>query len=673
MSIKIPGAYHNKMSSVVSQYITTIICGNQGCLEFKQLDQIVGQKFPVADEVLLEILRDSGKYAISEGKEKASGRVMSQDSVIVAKTSLRVCQSSPRECLQCDNLHLCKHFVCGNCKYGNKCKKAHSLDSPQNTAVISKVGHHDLGEAEMFQLLLQNDPYLMPEICFHYNKGFGEHGTCKFKTSCTSLHLCLHFLQGDCRFGAGCKRAHTFDTPAMKILNSRGFSLENIKILHVIFKNKFIIMTHKENPAVPPFLTPVMKPVGKQRSRQPSSSSTSETDRNEICLFFIRGHCSFKETCVRVHYHLPYKWQILEGHGVTWRDLANVEEIEKAYCNPGNDTSGGSEPVNFLTMTCGSRPVRRLSTVSSVTKPPNFILTTEWLWHWRDDRGQWIEYGHEDDDGNVASVTSQTLENSYQTDSDSKILFEDRGYILNLKEMHQQNIRFTTKIAICRRPRFLSEEELKAKLKSESKESSSSSVTVPPHWDKGVLSDSTDYKLVPLSSQIEEYQKMEKLFKHTMASSTIHSIKRIQNPSLWKVFQWQKEQMMKKNGGKPVYERNLFHGTDESIIDAICEQNFDWRTCGVNGTPYGQGSYFARDASFSNNYIKSQSRSQKIMFVALVLVGEFTKGHDNYRRPPQKGTSMVLYDSCVDSQHNPSIFVVFEKHQIYPEFLIEYS
>ncbi|CAB1322963.1 unnamed protein product, partial [Coregonus sp. 'balchen'] len=395
----------------------------------------------------------------------------------------------------------------------NKCKKAHSLDSPQNTAVISK-------------------------ICFHYNKGFGEHGTCKFKTSCTSLHLCLHFLQGDCRFGAGCKRAHTFDTPAMKILNSRGFSLENIKILHVIFKNKFIIMTHKENPAgkemtmqtnpckqrihanralvtvsvlclaVPPFLTPVMKPVGKQRSRQPSSSSTSETDRNEICLFFIRGHCSFKETCVRVHYHLPYKWQILEGHGVTWRDLANVEEIEKAYCNPGNDTRYCCHHVRF-----------------------------EWLWHWRDDRGQWIEYGHEDDDGNVASVTSQTLENSYQTDSDSKILFEDRGYILNLKEMHQQNIRFTTKIAICRRPRFLSEEELKAKLKSESKESSSSSVTVPPHWDKGVLSDSTDYKLVPLSSQIEEYQKMEKLFKHTMASSTIHSIKRIQNPSLWKVFQ----------------------------------------------------------------------------------------------------------------------------------------
>lgn len=51
----------------------------------------------------------------------------------------------------------------------------------------------------------------------------------------------------------------------------------------------------------------------------------------------------------------------------------------------------------------------------------------------------------------------------------------------------------------------------------------------------------------------------------------------------------QKEQMMKKNGGKLVDERELFHGTDHSIIDVICEQNFDWRTSGVNATLYGQG------------------------------------------------------------------------------------
>lgn len=63
----------------------------------------------------------------------------------------------------------------------------------------------------------------------------------------------------------------------------------------------------------------------------------------------------------------------------------------------------------------------------------------------------------------------------------------------------------------------------------------------------------------------------------------------------------------------------------------------------------------------------------KIMFVALVLVGEYTKGSSSYVRPPPKGKSRTLYDSCVDCERNPSIYVVFEKQQIYPEYLIDYS
>lgn len=49
--------------------------------------------------------------------------------------------------------------------------------------------------------------------------------------------------------------------------------------------------------------------------------------------------------------------------------------------------------VDFMTMTYKSRPVRRLSTVSSILKPPHFILTTVWLWYWRDDVDQWLEFG----------------------------------------------------------------------------------------------------------------------------------------------------------------------------------------------------------------------------------------------------------------------------------------
>ena len=51
----------------------------------------------------------------------------------------------------------------------------------------------------------------------------------------------------------------------------------------------------------------------------------------------------------------------------------------------------------------------------------------------------------------------------------------------------------------------------------------------------------------------------------------------------------QKEQMKERNGGRDIDERYLFHGTDQSLIEPICEQNFDWRICGVHGTLYGKG------------------------------------------------------------------------------------
>lgn len=51
----------------------------------------------------------------------------------------------------------------------------------------------------------------------------------------------------------------------------------------------------------------------------------------------------------------------------------------------------------------------------------------------------------------------------------------------------------------------------------------------------------------------------------------------------------QREQMEKRNGGKAVNQQYLFHGTEASLVEAICEQNFDWRMCGVHGTAYGKG------------------------------------------------------------------------------------
>ncbi|KAJ8249864.1 hypothetical protein COCON_G00230800 [Conger conger] len=202
-----------------------------------------------------------------------------------------------------------------SCSYGRKCKNSHDLDSDDNRAVLCSHGLQELEDAELFTLLLQNDSsspgersrsplhFQHLQVCSHYNKGNGEHGSCRFKGGCKGLHVCQHFLQGDCTFGDKCKRAHAFDANAQEILKRRGVSPEKSQLLCTIYRNMFAISGPQDGPAglcVPtadlclgagsPPVAATAPPAARERSRQPSSASVSEADRNEICLFFLRRH-----------------------------------------------------------------------------------------------------------------------------------------------------------------------------------------------------------------------------------------------------------------------------------------------------------------------------------------------------------------------------------------------
>ena len=137
-----------------------------------------------------------------------------------------------------------------------------------------------------------------------------------------------------------------------------------------------------------------------------------------------------------------------------------------------------------------------------------------------------------------------------------------------------------------------------------------------------------------------------------------------------------KEDLERFNQTSPV-QRLLFHGTDdEDIVRGICYQNFDPRMHGKHATLYGKGAYFARDASYSHNY--TASAGKRYMFLADVLVGEYTNGDGNMQRPPKKpGQSSnrqhELYDSTVDNVYNPSIFVIYAMEKCYPSYLILYK
>ena len=64
------------------------------------------------------------------------------------------------------------------------------------------------------------------------------------------------------------------------------------------------------------------------------------------------------------------------------------------------------------------------------------------------------------------------------------------------------------------------------------------------------------------------------------------------------------------------------------------------------------------------------------MFLARVFIGNSCAGSENTKRPPPLNTKRPegdLYDSCVNDTRDPSIYVIFDRDQCYPEFLIKYK
>ncbi|XP_012623451.1 protein mono-ADP-ribosyltransferase PARP12 [Microcebus murinus] len=677
--------------------VTQVLCAAGGALEVPELRRRLWAD--MGPDALERLLRERGRFVVVR-RADAGGAAAAPERLVLAASSLRLCRAhqGPKPgCVGlCAQLHLCKFMIYGACKFlraGKNCRNSHSLTTDHNLSVLRTHGVDHLNYSELCQLLFQNDPWLLPEICQHYNKGDGPHGSCSFQKQCIKLHICQYFLQGECKFGTSCKRSHDFsNSENLEKLEKLGMSSDLVSRLPSIYRNAHDIKNKSSTPSrVPPPPSPGPQGTSERKNSSGSMSpnTLSQEESDQICLYHIRKSCSFQEKCNRVHFHLPYRWQFLdEGK---WKDLDKMELIEEAYSNPRKESILFTELassfhffqyekcLNFVSMTFGAARARRLSTASSVTKPPHFLFTTDWVWYWADEFGSWQEYGRPGTTHPVTTVNSSDVEKAYLaycapgSDAQAATLKFQAGkhnYELDFKAFIQKNLVYGTTRKVCRRPKYVSPQDVKTMQTCNVKFQGPKSI--PDYWDPSALPD-PGFKKITLSSSSEEYRKVWNLFNRTLPFYFVQKIERVQNLALWEVYQWQKGQMQKQNGGKVVDERQLFHGTSASFVDAICQQNFDWRVCGLHGTSYGKGSYFARDAAYSHHYSKSDTQSH-MMFLARVLVGEFVRGNASFVRPPAKeGQSNVFYDSCVNSVSDPSIFVVFEKHQVYPEYLIHYT
>ena len=160
----------------------------------------------------------------------------------------------------------------------------------------------------------------------------------------------------------------------------------------------------------------------------------------------------------------------------------------------------------------------------------------------------------------------------------------------------------------------------------------------------------------------------------------IKSIQRNQNPTLFNMCDTYRKMVLRREGRNPdmfddALERYLFHGTHCDTAKKIAASGFNRSFAGsANAAAYGVGTYFARNASYSDSdkYTPKDKDGYKTMILCKVTVGTFALGTWDMRAPPARDDGR-LHDSTVDYVSNPDIFVAYNDAQAYPEFIITYK
>ena len=200
---------------------------------------------------------------------------------------------------------------------------------------------------------------------------------------------------------------------------------------------------------------------------------------------------------------------------------------------------------------------------------------------------------------------------------------------------------------------------------------------------------SKECELVALTAEDETFGTISARFHQTMPStSKICTIQRIQNQWLWRKYSTELACVAEKNGGLANMTRALFHGTSSTDPKLVYqgEDGFDMRFS-RNGM-WGQGIYFAANASYSHNYAyasKIQSAMQKnqfhYLFYSTVIVGEILTcpPDSTLRLPPVKPTpvsnkqfAVERYDSVCGQTGGSDVFIVYANSKAYPSYLISY-
>ena len=103
------------------------------------------------------------------------------------------------------------------------------------------------------------------------------------------------------------------------------------------------------------------------------------------------------------------------------------------------------------------------------------------------------------------------------------------------------------------------------------------------------------------------------------------------------------------------------------------QEGFDKRFASEYGM-WGAASYFAVNASYSNDYAYVDTNSSRQFFLSEVLIGDCVNlPSGKYTAPPKKndGTNDE-YDSIKGHTNGSDVYMVYSNNKSYPRYLITY-
>lgn len=104
---------------------TSFLCSSNGAMQLLQLHRKLLQRCSITEEEFCFIIQRCPRFLLVPGLAGGDGERL-EDCLVVAKTSLRLCSGYGREECggpgrdggDCQQLHLCKFFIYGNCRFG---------------------------------------------------------------------------------------------------------------------------------------------------------------------------------------------------------------------------------------------------------------------------------------------------------------------------------------------------------------------------------------------------------------------------------------------------------------------------------------------------------------------------------------------------------------------------